>query len=317
MSVSTPEPRLQDRKKIRRLIWSGILVLLLGVAAVRAVTVSPRPAQPYFGQERVLVLAHQGASAYAPSNTIEAFKLGMEQGADIIETDVHMTRDGVIVTSHDATIDRMSNGSGYISSMTLAELRQYDFGYDFSPDGGKTFPYRGKGVTIPTLAEVFEKFPGVRVNIELKQEDPAIESAVWNEIVKHDMEGKVLVNSFMSGPMDRWAGVMELGGATTATGATKPNMIEFVVYYLPHLDWLYHPKVDAFQVPVSQKVGPLTIRFDTERFVERTHKLGMKAHYWTINDEATMRHLVSIGADGIITDRPDLAVKVLKEAGLR
>lgn len=317
MSTSTPELRLQDRKKTRRLIWSGIFVLLLGVAAVRAVTVKPRPAKPYFGQERVLVLAHQGASAYAPSNTIESFKLGLEQGADVIETDVHMTRDGVIVTSHDATIDRMSDGSGYISAMTLAELRQYDFGYDFTPDGGKTFPYRGKGVTIPTLAEVFEKFPGVRVNIELKQEDPAIESAVWDVIVKHDMEGKVLINSFMSGPMERWAGVMDRAVYETATGATKPNMIEFVIYYLPHLDWLYHPKVDAFQVPVSEKVGPLTIRFDTKRFVQRAHKLGMKAHYWTINDEATMRHLVSIGADGIITDRPDLAVKVLKEAGLR
>ncbi|MDF2626892.1 MAG: glycerophosphodiester phosphodiesterase [Symbiobacteriaceae bacterium] len=317
MSQSAPAPRLQDRKKTRRLVWSAIVVLLLGLAAVRAVTVTSRAAKTFFGDERVLVLAHQGASAYAPSNTLEAFALALEQGADIIETDVHMTKDGVVVVSHDATIDRMSNGSGHISAMTLAELRQYDFGYDFTPDGGATFPYRGKGVTIPTLAEVFEKFPGVRVNIELKQEDPTIEEAVWDAIAKHDMEGKVLINSFMSGPMERWAGVLERAAYQTATGATKSNMIEFVVYYLPHLDWLYHPKVDAFQVPVSQKVGPLTIRFDTERFVERTHKLGMKAHFWTINDEATIRHLVSIGADGIITDRPDLAVKVLKEAGLR
>ncbi|HWI50813.1 MAG TPA: glycerophosphodiester phosphodiesterase [Symbiobacteriaceae bacterium] len=314
-----PKTQPRARKVSRRMVWGVIVLVIAVVAAFRGLTVTPRPARAFLQGGPVLVLAHQGASAYAPTNTIQSFQLGMDQGADIIETDVHMTKDGVIVVSHDETIDRMTNGSGYIKSMTLAELRQYDFGYKFSPDGGKTFPYRGKGVTIPTLAEVFEKFPGVRVNIELKQSDPAIEEAVWDVIAKHDMERKVLINSFISEPMQRWAKLSELQfpDAVTATGATKANMIEFVAYYLPHLDWLYHPRVDAFQLPVSEKLGPIEIRFDTKRMVERAHKLGMKIHYWTINDEATMRQLVSIGADGIITDRPDLAVKVLKEAGLR
>ncbi|HYF92677.1 MAG TPA: glycerophosphodiester phosphodiesterase [Symbiobacteriaceae bacterium] len=309
-----PDTRVRGRQMNRRVFWIAVFVILVGVAGLRALTVTPRPAKAYLQGNRVLVLAHQGASAYAPSNTLESFRLGLEQGADILETDVHLTKDGVVVVSHDETIDRMSNGSGYINSMTLNELRQYDFGYKFTPDGGKTFPYRGKGVRIPTLEDLFKAFPGVRVNIELKQEDPAIEEQVWDVIRKYGMEDKVLINAFPSKPMERWATV---AGDRTATGATMGNMIEFVIYYLLHLDWLYHPRVDAFQLPTSDKAGPLTVHFDTERMVERTHKLGMKIHYWTINDEETMRRLVSIGADGIITDRPDVAVTVLKEAGLR
>lgn len=309
-----PMPRSQPRKRSRRLVWGAVLLVIAAAVSIRAFTITPRNPKPYLDGRKVMVLAHQGASAYAPSNTIEAFRIALEQGADILETDVHVTKDGVVVVSHDATIDRMSNGSGYINSMTMAELRQYDFGYDFTPDGGKTFPYRGKGVAIPTLEEVFKAFPGVRVNIELKQEEPAIEEQVLSVIRKYNMEDKVLVNSFMSGPMERWA---KVAGTRAATGATRPNMVEFVVYYLPHLDWLYQPRVDAFQLPLGQKLGPITIEFDTKRMTDRAHKLGMKIHYWTINDEATMRHLVSIGADGIITDRPDLAVRVLKEAGLR
>ncbi|HWI60849.1 MAG TPA: glycerophosphodiester phosphodiesterase [Symbiobacteriaceae bacterium] len=315
---TTPQPRTMERKTSRRrVVWLSLLLILAVVAGGRALTVKPRPAQAYLQGARVLVLAHQGASAYAPSNTMEAFKLAMQQGADILELDVHVTADGMVVVSHDETIDRMTNGSGYIKSMTLAELRKYDFGYKFTPDGGKTFPYRGKGVVIPTLAEVFEAFPGVRVNIELKQNDPTIEEQVWDVIAKHDMALKVLVNSFGGEPMERWTGLMKQAGTQTATGASMSNMVEFVIYYLPHLDWMYHPRVDAFQLPLTNKLGPITIHFNTKRMIERTHKLGMKIHFWTINDEATMRELISLGADGIITDRPDLAVKVLKEAGLR
>jgi glycerophosphoryl diester phosphodiesterase len=262
----------------------------------------------------VLVLGHQGASAYAPSNTLESFKLAMEQGADILELDVSMTKDGVVVVSHDVTIDRMSNGKGYIKSMTLAELRQYDFGYGFTPDNGATYPYRGKGVTIPTLEDVFKTFPGTRVNIELKQEDPSEAAAVWAVVQKYQMEDKVLINAFPTKPMQDWA---TAAGNRVAIGGAFSDMLKFVIYYLPHLDWLYHPTVDCFQIPTDQNVGPFNIRLDQKRLIDRAHKDGIKVHYWTVNDAETMRRLIAIGADGIITDRPDVAVQVLKEAGLR
>ncbi|HLN62255.1 MAG TPA: glycerophosphodiester phosphodiesterase [Symbiobacteriaceae bacterium] len=299
----------------RRPRWLAVgLAAVLLLAVVRMMTVEPRTPKPYLEGRLPTVLAHQGASGHAPSNTLESFRLGMEMGADVIETDVHMTRDGIIVTSHDESIDRLTNGHGLIKEMTLAELRQFDFGYGFTPDGGKTYPYRGKGVSIPTLEEVFKTFPGVPVNIELKQEEPVIESKVWDLIRQYQMEDKVLINSFHSGPMERWR---EIAGERAAQGATKSDMYGFVAFYLPYLDRLYQPKVDALQLPVSQNVGPFTIHFDTERMIKTAHRMGLRVHYWTINDEETMRHLVQIGADGIISDYPDRVVKVLKEEGLR
>lgn len=305
---STGGPRL------RRIIGLTLLLLLAGGIAWQAFTVQPRRVKPYLRDERPVVLAHQGASGHAPSNTLAAFALGLEQGADILEVDVHMTSDGVVVVSHDATIERFSNGAGLIREMSLAQLRQYDFGYGFSPDGGQTYPYRGKDVTIPTLEEVFQHFSGVRVNIEIKQSQPPMEEKLWELVRRYHMEDKVLINSFMDEPVARWR---VLAGERTALGATRGEMYKFAALWLPRLGWLYNPAVDAFQLPVAQRLGPATIRLDTPRLLELAHSLGIKVHYWTINDEPSMRRLIELGADGIITDYPDRAVKVLRELGLR
>lgn len=302
-------------KRTRRLIaWALVLGVIAGLVIIRVATIHPRLAKAYLSDDKPVVLGHQGASGERPSNTIESFRRAAEVGADILELDVSLTKDGYVVVSHDTTIDRMSNGKGQIKDYTLAELQKLDFGYGFTPDGGKTYPYRGQGITIPTLEEVFKTFPGKRVNIEIKQVDPPIEQQVWDVIKKYQMEDKVLINSFPSEPTDRW---ISLVGQRTALGADQRDMYIFAAYWLPHLDWLYNPTRDAFQLPVSQKLGPFTIHLATPRLIERAHKLGIKVHYWTVNDEATMRHLVEIGADGIITDFPDRAVKVLKKMGKR
>lgn len=295
-------------RKGRPWLWAVLGAAAL-VVLLRAVTVVPRPPKEYLKKSPV-VMAHQGASGHAPSNTLESFRVALDQGADVLELDVHLTRDNVVVVSHDETIDRMSDGSGYIKQMTLAELRQYDFGYDFTPDGGKTFPYRGQGVTIPTLEDVFKAFPGVPVNIELKQTEPAMEAQVWELVQRYKMEDKVLIVSFPSEPVTRWKG---LAGERVATAPPVKHMYGFAALYLLHLDWLYQPRYDAFQVPVSQKAGPITLRFDTERFIHLAHRLGMAVHYWTINDEDEIRRLYELGADAVMTDYPDRAVKVLKE----
>src|SRR5918997_5118102 len=124
-------------------------------------------------------LAHRGASSLAPENTIEAFRIALEAGAGGLELDVHMTRDGHIVVIHDATVDRTTSGTGAVSEMTLDELRGPDAGYNFSPDGGLTRPYRGRGTKVPTLGEVLEEFPGVAVNIDIKAGTPGIEETLF------------------------------------------------------------------------------------------------------------------------------------------
>ncbi len=103
--------------------------------------------------------AHRGASARAPENTLEAFRLAAEDGAGGLETDVHVTRDGHVVAIHDDSVDRTTDGSGLVRETTLAELQSLDAGYRFTPDGGATFPYRGKGVRVPELREVLLGFP--------------------------------------------------------------------------------------------------------------------------------------------------------------
>jgi glycerophosphoryl diester phosphodiesterase len=128
------------RRKRRMPLIAGIIALLLLLAVVRAMTITPRPTRSFLDDSGPVIIAHQGASGHAPSNTMEAFWLALEQGADILELDLFITKDGVMVVSHDETIDRMSNGTGYIKDMTLAEVRQFDFGYTFSPDGGQTSP---------------------------------------------------------------------------------------------------------------------------------------------------------------------------------
>src|SRR5215218_4316589 len=127
-------------------------------------------------------LAHRGASALAPENTIEAFRLAVEAGAGGLELDVHMTRDGHIVVIHDATVDRTTSGSGAVSEMTIDELRGFDAGHNFSPDGGSIRPYGGRNVRVPTLEDVLLEFPGVAVNIDIKAGGSGIEAAVLEVI---------------------------------------------------------------------------------------------------------------------------------------
>ena len=305
--------QIRQRGGGRRRWWLTVAGILVLGALLRAFTIEPRPPRE-FTRPRPVVIAHQGASGHAPSNTMEAFRLALDQGADILEIDVHLTKDNVVVISHDETIDRLTNGSGYIKNMTLAELRQYDFGYDFTPDGGKTFPYRGKGVTIPTLEDLFKTWPKVPVNIEIKQTDPPMEEQIWQLIQLYGMEERTLLVSFHGEAMRRWR---DLAGERVAMAPPVDHMYIFAAHYLPYLDWLYAPKYDAFQVPVAQRAGPITVRFDTPRFIGRAEKLGMVVHYWTINDQAEMRRLYELGAHGVMTDFPDRAVAALKELGKR
>src|SRR5919112_42952 len=157
----------------RRLIW----ISLAGLACFVALILRKGNTRIVRGEWPVN-LAHRGASALVPENTIEAFRLAVEAGAGGLELDVHMTRDGHIVVIHDATVDRTTNGTGAISEMTLAELRGPDAGYNFSPDGGPTRPYRGRGSKVPLLERVLREFPGVAVNIDIKAGSPGIEAAV-------------------------------------------------------------------------------------------------------------------------------------------
>jgi glycerophosphoryl diester phosphodiesterase len=250
--------------------------------------------------------AHRGASARAPENTLEAFRLAVEAGAGGLELDVRMTRDGEVVVIHDATVDRVTDGSGAVAGMTLDEVRRFDAGYSFSPDGGRTFPYRGRGVRIPTLAEVYEEFPDAYVNADIKEAQPEAEEAVLSVIKDAAAEGRTLVASTDHAVLRRFR---KVSGGRISTGASRREIAAFYVLSSLHLEALVSPAYEALQVPVEHR----GIKLVTPRFVRAAHSRGVRVDVWTINDVAEMNQLLDLGVDVIMTDRPEVLESLLRE----
>ena len=164
---------LTPRKK-RRMIYAAILVLLAGWIYVRDEVQSVPPLKSdYFQCPCPVILAHRGASGLRPENTMPAYELALANGADILELDVRMTRDGRVVVFHDKNAKRVTGRDALIRELDFAELRKLDAGRMFTRDGGRTYPFRDKGILVPTLGEVLDKFPLARVNIEIKQKKPS------------------------------------------------------------------------------------------------------------------------------------------------
>jgi glycerophosphoryl diester phosphodiesterase len=250
--------------------------------------------------------AHRGAAAQAPENTLEAFRLAVDAGAGGLELDVHLTREGKVVVIHDATVDRVTDGSGAVTGMTLEEVRRLDAGDSFSPDGGQTFPYRGRGVRIPTLAEVYEEFPNTCVNADIKEARPGAEKAVLRVIQDAAAEGRTLVASTDHAVLRRFR---KVSGGRISTGASRREIAAFYVLSRLHLEALLNPAYEALQVPVEHQ----GIKLVTPRFLKAAHSRGVRVDAWTINDAAEMRRLLDLGVDVIMTDYPEVLESLLQE----
>jgi len=179
-------------------ILVGILLLLIALAILGAILAKPAQSHLFYAEteQRPLVIAHQGGNGQWPSNTFFAFDKAASLGVDMLEMDLHITADNVLVLMHDETVDRTTDGVGTIEEMTLAELKQLDAGYRWSIDDGQTFPYRNQGITVPTLEELFQAFPDVPMNIELKYTEKDMAPFFCTLIRQHEMADKILVASF-------------------------------------------------------------------------------------------------------------------------
>lgn len=251
-------------------------------------------------------IAHRGGSALAPENTLEAFGEGLEAGAEALELDVHMTADGELAVIHDATVDRTTDGSGAVKDMTLQQLKQLDAGYWYTRDGGKTYPYRGRGICIPTLPEVYSRFPEAAVNVDIKQARPGVEEAVLAVIQNAGAGNRTLVASEDTGTLHRFR---RISGGKVATGASGAEIRIFYLFSKLHLQDILRPGYSALQVPPSYR----GIEVLTPGFVEAAHGMGVRVDVWTIDNLAQMHEVIDRGVDGIITDRPDVLFKVFKE----
>lgn len=249
-------------------------------------------------------LAHRGASASAPENTLEAFRLAVRSGAGGLELDVHLTHDGYPVVIHDPNLDRTTNLTGAVAGMGLDEVRGADAGYYFSRDGGKTHPYRGKGLRIPTLAEVLRECPGIVVNIDMKADRPGIEAVVLEVLRESDAAGRALVVSSRFDAVRRFRGI---SGGRISTGASRRETAIFLLASNLRLERLLVPDYDALQVPPTYRGIPLV----TRRFVRAAHARNVRVDAWTINEKEQMRRLLGLGVDVIMTDRPEALAEVL------
>ncbi|WP_104991891.1 glycerophosphodiester phosphodiesterase [Deinococcus sp. NW-56] len=286
-----------------KLLPVGLLAaLLVGCAP------STPPANPYV-QGRTLNIAHQGGELLRPSNTLPAYRHAAELGVDMLEMDMHATRDGVLVLSHDAALDRLTNTRGRIADLTLAEVRAADAGYAFSPDGGQTFPYRGQGVQVALLSEVLTEFPNLPMIIELKQESPSIAAPFCKALRDAGATGRVIAASFS----DRALNEFRAACPEVMTSMTERELRLPVLLGKVGLAGLAPLPGRVAQVPV--RAG--NIEVVTPAFIRAMHARGVAVQVWTINDPAEMRRLIRMGVDGIITDRPDLLGTVLAEEGQR
>lgn len=265
---------------------------------------------PFDDLDRPLVIAHQGGEHLAPSNTLVSFLYGYELGADVLEFDIHMTKDGHLVAIHDATVDRTTDGSGRVNDMTLAEIKKLDAGHYFKDLEGE-HSFRGQGVEIPTIEEIFDAIPNMKWNIEIKDtNDPELYGEIvekyWKTLKEYGLEGDVLTASFNQDIIDLL--VEESAGEAFVSGGRR-EIKKFAILHFLLLNRLYKPHVNAIQIPTKDS----GINLKSRLLIKGAQRIGMDVHYWTINDEETMKELIDLGVDGLITDRPDLMIDLLNK----
>ena len=248
-----------------------------------------------------IVYAHRGGAALRPENTIAAFDHGMACGADGLEFDVHLSKDGIVVVHHDDTLERTTNGRGAVADVTAAELASLDACCNFLDREGRR-PYRGLGFGVPTFREVLLRYPHAQLIVELKSPGTRLAQAVVEEVRAAGALDRVAIGSFHKSALN----AVRTHEPAIATGAAKQE-----TRWALYRSWVGWPLGSApyreFQVPLRSGLTPIV----TKRFVAHAHRAGLAVKVWTVNDEDVMRRVTAWGVDGLITDRPDLARHVV------
>ena len=288
-------------------IFKIVLAVILLIYAV-SILVNPKaPSKPYYdGVTGTLLIAHQGGDGVWPGDTMFAFEKAVEIGADVLEMDAHITKDSHIVLMHDEKVDRTTNGTGLIEDMTLDELRQLDAAYYWSNDGGQTYPHRGQGIQVPTLDELFQKFPHMRYVIEIKLTTNPIDKPLCELIRKYNMQDKVVIASFHDDAM----AMFRNSCPEVATSASRGEVTKFVLLGKIFLSGFVVPHYQSIQPPYDPKES-YNIPIMTRRFIREAHAKNIRVEPWTVNDPDLMKQYIEWGVDGIMTDRPDLLVEIL------
>jgi glycerophosphoryl diester phosphodiesterase len=261
---------------------------------------APRRTTPALIARSPLLIAHRGGAGLAPENTLAAFVPAVRTwAADMVELDVHATADGHCVVIHDATVDRTTDGQGAVANLPLAALREFDAGYRFTPDNGRTFPFRGKGITIPTIEEVLEALPETPLIVEVKA--GAAQPPLFAAIARAGAAARIIAAGMYERDRTQfraWSGVVS---------ASAEEVTRFFRFHALRLARFWQVAADVVQVPEYHE----SRRIVSQRLVRELHAQGIPVHVWTVNAESDMDRLLDWGVDGLVTDRPDVLGRVL------
>jgi glycerophosphoryl diester phosphodiesterase len=260
--------------------------------------------RPFLSLDRLLAIAHRGGSALRPENTLAAFDHAVSLGVDAIECDVHVARDGEVVVIHDPTLDRTTDATGPVAASTAAELADVDAGFHFAPQAG--FPFRGRGCRVPTLRELLQRYRHLPIVVEIKGDRPEAADRVIGVIREHDALNRVVVGGFNHGVISE-VRRQQPDLVTSASSLEARSALTRSRFLLSPR----RPAFQLFQMPFRLHGRQMFRR----SFVRAARRGGLPVQAWIIDEPADMRRLIDWGVTGIISDRPDVAVDIVKAEG--
>ncbi|HZS16076.1 MAG TPA: glycerophosphodiester phosphodiesterase [Candidatus Dormibacteraeota bacterium] len=256
------------------------------------------PRRAFLDWPQPIPFAHRGGAGEHPENTMPAFEAAVRLGYRYLETDAHLTRDGVVMAFHDSVLDRVTDRSGPIETLSAAEVERADAGYTFSADGGRSFPHRGRGVRIPRLDALLDAWPEVRVNIDPKSD--AVVAPLVEVLRRHGAFDRVCIGSFSDA---RLARVRALSGDSVCTSmGPRATALAWAACRTGRIP---RQGADCLQIPVRARAVTLV----TPALLRAAKRSGLPVHVWTIDDRAEMERLLDLGVDGLMSD----AIPVLRE----
>ena len=259
---------------------------------------------PFLDWPGPIPFAHRGGAGDHPENTMPAFGHAVELGYRYLETDAHCSRDGIVFAFHDDVLERVTDGRGRLTDLPAAEIEAADAGYSFTTDGGRTFPWRGRGVRIPRMEELLETWPSARVNLDTKSD--AVVEPLIDLLRRMNVLDRVCIGSFSDERLVRVRRLSE-GRACTSMGPRALATARLCAW----ARWMPRQSADCVQMPVRSRWAQLA----NPSMIESAHRAGLPVHIWTIDDEAQMDSLLDLGVDGLMTDRPAVLRSVLTRRG--
>jgi glycerophosphoryl diester phosphodiesterase len=251
----------------------------------------------------VVAIAHRGGAKLRPENTMPAFEHAVALGVDALECDVHLSRDGEVVVIHDPTLDRTTNAHGEVAGWRAHDLGQLDAAHQFLPSS--LFPYRGQGIGVPRLDDVLRRWPAIPVVVEIKGDRADLAARVLDVIRDNRADERVIVGGFSQAVLSEVRRIEPRLLTSASSAEVQAALRRSYFFMMPR-----RTGFALFQAPVRLRGKSIL----TRQFVRSSRRAGIPVQAWIVDEEDEMRRLVQWGVTGLISDRPDTAVRVARRA---